>query len=669
MARYLTVANYVLVSLLWMTILVLYLRFRKMARSADPLVSTLAAVLALDAFRSALKNLFFGIVWTGNYGIAFTGASKVLSRPEVLVVPKLLNTGVAIAVLAIVVRRWLPAELRERRNRNEERARLVEKLEASLSETAIKEERWQLALRANRDGILDIDTKSGIAWVSPRYAETFGYSAEELPTLEFEAWKKLIHPDDRDEAVKGVEGILADASAPHVFEFRQRAKDGHYRTISFRAAAVRDEAGEATRLVASNTDVTERREAQAALAARQRTESLGLLAGGIAHDFNNLLAVMKVNLSLIRRFGVAPAATGPLEDLDGTVAHASELTSRLLAYSGRGRFVIAPVHLSALVQDLARLLGAAVPPNVHIETSFEETLPTVVADTAQIQQVVMNLLTNAIDAIGEKDGSIFVRTRIEQITEPIAGVAAGEPVRPPGRYVVVEVEDTGKGMTDETRSHMFEPFFSTKGTGRGLGMSAILGILRAHEAGMRVRTAPGQGTTFTVFIPLPEMAVEEVSHETAPPPQVVSGHPPAAQHPVRCALVVDDDITVRRTVARIVQRIGYIVDEAADGTEAVAHLEEGERPYDLVLLDLTMPHLDGRAVHARLRARSPELPVVVMSGYGSEGAPVDERTTFVAKPFDARQLDAAIRALVGVPISTPPPSVRDLELKEAANGK
>jgi signal transduction histidine kinase len=447
-----------------------------------------------------------------------------------------------------------------------------------------------------------------------------------------ETWLANIHPEDRARAEETLRATISGERTPTELEVRERAKDGRHRTFVIRAAIVRDQSGGATRIVGSHTDVTARRLAEAELAARERTESLGLLAGGIAHDVNNHLAVIRANLGVLQHRKTFDEEV--VSDIDLTVTRASELTSRLLAYSGKGKFVVGPIDLSGLARDLARLMKPS-QASVRVETSLAPELPKIVGDAAQVQQVAMNLFKNALDAVGDA-GTVTIRTRREQVTEPIPGVASGELDAPPGDYAVLEVEDTGVGMSEETVRRMFTPFFSTKASGRGLGMSAVLGILRGHRAAMRIRTAPGAGTTFAVLFPCSEDAV---SVTTTPRPAAAS----TEATPRKRALVIDDEAMVRRATGRIVERLGFEVTAEASGKSGLERL--AERAYDLVLLDLTMPGMDGHAVLAELRRSHPDVPVVLMSGYASAASEPGEHVAFLQKPFAFAELQACVRAL------------------------
>lgn len=617
--RYLTIANYAVVATLWLAILGFYLRYRRVAREQDPLVATLLGILALDALKSFVENAFFGIVWTRAYGLGFEELGEILSRPGFLIVPKLLNTFVAVTILAVVIQHWIPKELRARRETEEERTKILDALSVSLAEVEQKEERWQLAVHATSDGIFDLDLEADRLWVSETYVETLGRAPGELRAETRADLLATVHADDRARFGAFLDRAIAEPSAPTEIELRQQTKQGADRLVIIRVCAVRDEHGRARRLVGAQSDVTERRAAEAALAMQQRTESLGLLASGIAHDFNNLLMVMKVNAEVVG----ATARGDAMADLRAAIARARELTGRLLAYSGKGKAVITEIDLGGLSQELVRLLRATLPPQIAIRLELADKLGRAMGDAAQLQQVVLNLLRNAIDAIGDSEGTITVTTREEAI------VGEAESLLPleAGRYLALTVADTGTGMTDEVRARMFDPLFSTKTTGHGLGLSAMLGILRAHKGGIRIASTPGAGTTMTVLLPIAATAT--------PDPGTRARH----------ALIVDDEEAIARSVKRLVGKLGFDVDTVGDGEAAIAKVET--TPYDVVLLDVSLPGADGRAVLRRLREKHPRLGVVLMSGAPLADQLDDAHTSHLEKPFTAAALSRCIRNVTG----------------------
>lgn len=643
MIAHLTIANYALLAILWTSAFVLYLRNFRIARRADSLVASLVAVLALDAFRSAFESCYFGTVFAAEYEIAFLELGTWLERPELLIVPKILNTIVSIIVLGVVLRRWIPAELRERGDHAESERRLREELAASLEKTKRAAERWNLALAANQDGIWDWNVTTGRAWLSPRFEEQLGYAEGELDTdFDIARWEALLHPEDRARA----KGTLADyfegRIAAYDVEIRMRAKDGSYRTLRSRGVGQRDDAGRVVRMVGSHMDVTEHRKAEAALEKRRQIETVGLVAGGVAHDVNNLLAVIRSNAESARAaLEPGSAADRALADVDDAVTRGASLTSRLLAVSGRGRFAVSRLDLGELARETARLLASSAPPGVVMDVDIANGVPPIEADAAQLQQVVMNLLTNAIDAVGPRRGHVRVRVFAEDRAEPSSAATPEEAPLPPGRYVVLEVADDGPGMDASVRARIFEPFFTTKPDGRGLGLSAILEALRAHRAGMSLHSEPGRGTRFVLsFAALAEEPLMEIEE---------TERTPTERHPL--VLVIDDERMVRNALARVVRRIGLDPREFSNGADALATLEAGVE-VAVVLLDLTMPGEDGHQVLARIRETHPELPVILCSGYSATPPTSDSKCTALQKPFSVAQLREALER-VGVASDDP----------------
>jgi two-component system, cell cycle sensor histidine kinase and response regulator CckA len=397
-------------------------------------------------------------------------------------------------------------------------------------------------------------------------------------------------------------------------------------------------------------DLTEQKQAEAldreneeALQQAQKLESIGVLAGGIAHDFNNLLTGIMGNAGLARRAivsGRSEQAASLLGDGWAASERAADLTRQLLAYAGKGRFVIQPVDLCKLVSEVSTLIRASISKKITLVIDVPEDCPLVDADRAQLQQLVMNLVINGGEAIGDEPGTLTVRIRTEQFTERRERPRTeGFPIVA-GDYVRIEVTDTGAGMDGETRNRIFEPFFTTKFLGRGLGLSAALGIVRGHRGAIGVRSEPGIGTTFTVLLPVPRESRR---------PERFSGHVGVEQEAkgVGTILVADDEEAVRSLVASVLQEAGYTVELARDGAQAVERLRAlGER-VRLILLDLTMPILGGAEAATELRRIQPEIPIVAMSGYGDievmqrfSQAGVDD---FLPKPFSPDQLAAKVR--------------------------
>jgi two-component system, cell cycle sensor histidine kinase and response regulator CckA len=413
------------------------------------------------------------------------------------------------------------------------------------------------------------------------------------------------------------------------------------RLFETRTFPLTDAAGQLTGLVGMSLDITERQRAeaermrlQAKLLEVQRLESLGLMAGGIAHDFNNILTVILGNASTAR---VALAEHDEARsDIDNIIAagqRAAELTRQMLAYSGRGRFDVRPIDLSGLVRDISGLIGTTLSRKVQVTTELS-AVSTVRADPAQLQQVIMNIVVNGVEACGDQPGTVQIRTR-ELIVE------AGDPLidagLQPGRHVCLDVRDDGCGMDAATTAKIFDPFFTTKFTGRGLGLAAVVGIVRAHDGAIDVESTPGKGSRFRVFLP--------ISDE----PAAASMRASRLYRGQGLVLVIDDDASVRQIVAKMLTSIGFSVIDAASGRLGLRALEQRAREIALVLLDMTMPEMDGEETLRAIRKLSP-VPVVLMSGYGESEAMLrfssQRLAGFLQKPFTAQQLgDVSSQAL------------------------
>jgi signal transduction histidine kinase len=394
----------------------------------------------------------------------------------------------------------------------------------------------------------------------------------------------------------------------------------------------------------------ERLELERRLLHAQKLESLGVLAGGIAHDFNNLLQVVIANLDVaLPGLPSGSTALEPVEQAALAARRAADLTRQLLAFSGRGRFVVRPIDLSAIVREDFHLLRASVPHTCAIDLRLGEGLPLVEADVGQVQQVLMNLITNAADAIGALPGTITVTTtRRKGGPETLLGSRiAGEVA---DAYVAVEVADSGCGMGPTTLERMFDPFFSTKGAGRGLGMSALLGIVRGHRGAIFVDSEPGRGTTVCVLFPVhhtgasrpeePAAAVEAPA--AAAPSDARSGRARAT------VLVVDDEDLVRKACVTMVRSLKRPALAAASGLEAVELLRAHRGEVQIAVVDLSMPEMDGLATLDALLGIDPTLQVILSSGFDEQSllgrGGVVRAAGFIQKPYSLADLRARLGA-------------------------
>jgi signal transduction histidine kinase/CheY-like chemotaxis protein len=436
---------------------------------------------------------------------------------------------------------------------------------------------------------------------------------------------------------------------PLEFDEQVSHSDGtvrHYLSLKF---PLLDAQGQVYAVGGISTDITDRLRAdeeRQVLALRlqhaQKLESLGILAGGIAHDFNNLLAVILAGADLARSHPTLP--TDARQDLENVVSAseaAAALCKQLLAYSGRGQLQVTSVNLSELVSQMTRLLEVSLSKKARLECRLDSALPLIAADAAQLQQVVMNLITNASEALGEETGTISVSTSLAEIGRAgLPNQRAGEPLGP-GNYVCLEVTDTGCGMSEESRSRLLEPFYTTKVAGRGLGLAAVAGIVRGHHAGLDLTSSPGKGSTFRVFFPIPER----------PLPALAAG--PASVQDVGHSgkvLVVDDEPLVREVAKRALERAGFEVVLAENGRQAVETYSQQGARIALVLLDLSMPEMDGEQTLVELRRIDPRVQVLLSSGYDQASTtrpPLGGRVaSFIQKPYTARALVEAVRKAI-----------------------
>ena len=417
-------------------------------------------------------------------------------------------------------------------------------------------------------------------------------------------------------------------------------RTGERRLCDWTITALRDEDGRFAGATFLADDITDRLRAEDALRQAQKLESLGVLAGGIAHDFNNLLTAILGNAEMaLKRAPEDPALRESLQRIEATTQRGADLARQLLAYAGKGHFAVKPQDLNRIIHEMGELLTVSISKKVALCYDLQHGLPPVEADSAQFQQVVMNLVINASEAIGDQPGTITLRTRAVEYGS--AELSSGFPgqVLEPGRFVRMEVEDDGCGMDAETIGRIFDPFFSTKFTGRGLGLSAMLGIVRGHRAGIHVDSVPGAGTTFILLFP----ASESVVSLEAPRPSAL---PPA----VGTVLVADDESILRDLAREALESAGLQVIEARDGQEAVDLFRARKGEVDLVLLDMTMPRMGGAEAFRLIRQADPAARVLLTSGYTQQESldsladlPPDG---FLQKPFRIRDLVAKVQEMM-----------------------
>jgi signal transduction histidine kinase/CheY-like chemotaxis protein len=365
------------------------------------------------------------------------------------------------------------------------------------------------------------------------------------------------------------------------------------------------------------------------------------LAGGIAHDFNNILAGIMGYADLVKvRLPASEPAREDLDVIKKAVERAADLTRQMLAYSGKGKFIVEPVNLSRAVEDTKKMLAMSVSKKATVTYNLSPDLPTIEADASQIHQIILNLVINASEALRDNSGAIVISTDTIQLSaSDSTAISSGHELRE-GLCVRLQVSDTGCGMDEQTLAKMFDPFFSTKFTGRGLGLAAVQGIVRGHHGGMRVSSKPGEGTTFEVLFP--------ASNATAP--LAVESAPAKPWHGSGTVLVVDDEEIVRNLASRIIEHAGFTVLTANDGEEAIQLYQQHKKDIACVLLDLTMPKLNGEETFRELRQISSGVRVILSSGYSEETATGHFAglglAGFIQKPYQLDTMIATLRQAV-----------------------
>jgi two-component system cell cycle sensor histidine kinase/response regulator CckA len=464
------------------------------------------------------------------------------------------------------------------------------------------------------------------------------------------------HSPEQQEKLRA--GVRRAAAGEFIrFDANHPTPDGQVRTIDGSLNPVTDETGKVIFIIPEGRDITERkqaeeerRELETKVQQTQKLESLGILAGGIAHDFNNLLVGILGNGELaLNSLPPTSPVCAHVAALVKAAHRATALTSQMLAYSGKGQFLLEDIDLRALVEDIEGLLQCTVAKNAILQLDLPKDLPAIRADAAQIRQIVMNLVINAADAIGEAQGSIRVtaHTTLCPRSCPCRARIAGASQWPEMPRVVLEVSDDGCGMDDPTMSRIFEPFFTTKFTGRGLGMAAVHGILRGHQAGIEIESEPTEGTTIRVHFPAldhPAIADQRDEQRDEQPEESWRGS--------GLVLLVDDEAMVRDVTSQMLELAGFSVIAAADGVRAIELFRQRRKDIVCVLLDLKMPHKDGVETFDELRAIDEDVPVILCSGYSEEESTKRFSTKglagFLQKPYEMARLTELLReALAG----------------------
>ncbi len=505
-----------------------------------------------------------------------------------------------------------------------------------------REARFRTLAESSPAGVFLADVQGTPTYANQRLLDWFALRFDEIAAG---AWIDRVHPSD---AARVEASMKRNIGTSNSFDDEYRiVVDGRIRWIRVQTqpvmcpdgVAVVGQVGSVLDTTSERLAAHERDRLQAQLQQARKLESLGLLAGGVAHEFNNLLVGILGNASLAR--AVIPfddRGQEVLADIERAAQRASELTQQLLAYAGRARVERRALNVNDLVADVPGILGARIPPAVSLSIELPPAGTIVDGDELQLRQVLLSLVTNAVESIGDARGCVELSVSVDTFDDAALADCLLGTARQPGPFAVIGVRDTGVGMGADIQERMFDPFFSTKAPGGGLGLAATLGIINGHDGAIHVSSKKSQGTTVRILLPIVR---GRLPHQGTPAIDAFARSESGA------ILLVDDDIGARTAARRILTRVGYTVVEAGNGREALEHFDRMPEPPRGVVLDVSMPIMGGAECLLGLRARGSTAPVLMISGYDAEDVASAHvrrgEARFLRKPYGARELLDALR--------------------------
>ncbi len=487
----------------------------------------------------------------------------------------------------------------------------TERFEAEQELQRIRD-RLDLAIKSGTIGLWEFNLKKKSLFFNSNLSEIIG--SDFIDNAD-EKWSNYIHHDDLPSSVKAMNDLIKGRKEYYIDEYRLKMPDGNYKWFFSRGKTVEyNSRGKPLRIAGSITDITEQKEAERQRLAlehqmlqAQKLESLGLLAGGIAHDFNNLLTGILGNADmLLYELPDHLPTQQKLLDIKKAAKKASELTKQMLAYSGRSTFSTEIIDVNLLVQEMSSLLDISISKKVKIVYNLTNELPCITGDTTQLSQIVMNLILNASESI-ENNGEIKITSYIKECeSDEIESLTIKQEMNP-GKYVILDISDTGCGIPQDKLKKIFDPFYTTKFTGRGLGLAAVSGIIRSHNAGLNVTSSLDEGTTFRIYLPVSDI---QPLNQRVEEEKFID-----LRNKLTTVLIADDESYIRSLTSKMLKTVGFDILMAENGIDAIEKFKNNISKIGCIILDLTMPEMDGHEALIELRKIDNKIPIIISSGY------------------------------------------------------
>ncbi len=599
----------------------------------SPLLANYAIVPIMASWLLGFRGAVWSIVACSSTTLAFALLEMAgIDLPRPFTTP----LGIWVTLMQVGLSGAIPvAQILKMRNKALERVQR-DAIALRQRENALRESEERFRNMANTAPVMIAvsDANRQAIFFNKTWLDFTGHTMEHELGL---GWTAGLHPDERDECLAKISASY-DAQATCEIEYRLRRADGQYRSVLCRGVPRFEPDGSFAGYVASVIDVTDLKQALAA----QRLESLGVLASGIAHDFNNFLGgILSSSELLLLDVDDASTVRRELEKIKLTAMRASEIVQQLMVYAGEESAGFEEIDLAEVVREMLQLMMVSITKNGALQIDVPGNGPWIRANKAQIRQVVMNLITNASDALGDKEGTIsvslkHVRTQPEKIPLDVQKVPGED-------FLRLEVRDSGCGIPEEIQTRIFDPFFSTKRAGRGMGLAAVRGIILSHGGTISVHSAAGSGSSFEILLP----CFGQIEQESRAPVIPIPVH--ASERASATVLIIDDEEMLRRPIATMLRRKVYSVLDAADGPTA-KRVFKAHDAIDVVLLDLTLPGMSGREILKELRTIRPGINVVLTTAYGPERALTDageQPVYYLRKPYGIKELTSLLRTVSG----------------------